>query len=438
MCVRMLVTTALALNLGVQTIAAGPEEAVVAEPEYLPVEDLLATSARVFIGIEPEDPFGELTGRGYPFVSVRGVFPYRQQLQRFCEASGCTPEEAEGAFHTVDFTLERQQLLGEDHWSRWEACDTARYRDVLSASAGLAPEPLAAAVCDSGITCPLPWRLTGQWRSQAVHPRLERYMLTDDEIAQEMAFLEALGQAEVDLSMPEEAAEQIMEFVPVAWQDVITVEWIVERLTAAADDWLFRYLDFDVTPGATYRYRVRLELLNPVRGQSVRTDDGEVVISEGGTRMTPWSTLTEPVFIQELTQIFGVGHTPPRVRLFQYDLPYGTTVAGELSLVPGQRIAGVATVRVINGVDGEAALQEYSFQTGAELVDVVALPELPRELHPDLEAAAEDPVMEEQRGWLIVHRNQGLQAVEIDRNSAGLQQQERLLELQSEYFGVRP
>jgi hypothetical protein len=437
MIARLLMITAGVLIHTTLAVSADPDSAT-SEPEYLPVEDLIATSSLVFIALAPEDPGGELTGRGYPVVAVRGVAPYRQQLQAFIKATGFEPEVAATALEAIDFSLERQRRLAEDRWSAWEAVDTQRFREVLSGAASLDPEPVAPALCVSAMTCPLPWRLTGQWRSQAIHPRLASFLLTDDEIEQEQAFQEALALAEVGQAAPNVAARRILQFVPEIWQDVITIDWILQRLTATADHRLFRYLDFDVAPGVTYRYRLRLELRNPVRGHAVRTADNLVEISQGETRLTPWSEPSDAATVEELTQVFAVGHTPPRVRLFQYEPGLGTTVAGELGLAPGQRIEGAATVPVINGINGQLSIEEYRFQTEAELVDSVAVPELSPEHHPDLQRIASHLGSGAQEGWLIIHRSQQLQAMEVDSDSAGLQEHERLQELQRQYFGIEP
>jgi hypothetical protein len=57
----------------------------------------------------------------------------------------------------------------------------------------------------------------------------------------------------------------------------------------AIDYQLFRYLDFDVRQGMSYRYRVRLTAINPNIGIDWELFGVPKSISEGDERTGPWS-----------------------------------------------------------------------------------------------------------------------------------------------------
>src|SRR5690606_13643890 len=75
------------------------------------------------------------------------------------------------------------------------------------------------------------------------------------------------------------------------------------RVTATGQLLLSRYFDFNVDPGKTYRYRVRLKVQNPNFGLSpeqIRSPE----VAEGEFRFTPWSAATEPVTVPPDTEYF--------------------------------------------------------------------------------------------------------------------------------------
>lgn len=396
-----------------------------------------------------------LRGRGYPYTAVRGVFDLRSTARAFQAATHRSNADALRQIVVRDFQLERQELVRQpDRWSDWEPVDVQVFRDVAAAADGFEPDVVSAQVTDSAITAPLLSRITGRWRILATHPRLTTFELSPGALERETAFLKALvaqadqqrkasaaataekggfaplirdarqlqqqllagnsAGAAVSIRRPfgpplgglgglqgpqpaNPALEQLIrdvarELDPRA-QDRQLREWVRARATADGELLLFRYFDFDVEPGTVYRYRVRLELLNPNYGRSLSAAAGEADVVRTRTLWTPWSEPTPPVPVAENTRYFltGIdarrrGRTPlARMKVFQYDQELGTTVRDEIDVPFGQNIAGrAANAEQFDPAQATIRFAEYFFRSDDILVD--ALPDLAflSDLHPDL------------------------------------------------------
>jgi hypothetical protein len=145
------------------------------------------------------------TGRGVRYVAVRGVLPYRVQLEKLSRALNLdTKAEARDALNYVDFEIERQRAIpGPNPWPEgegaWEAVDTQVAVDLLTnEAANWDAELVAPESTDAVFTMPLPTRIEGPWTpEEASHPRLER--LTAEEIeAEAKRTAEALAKAKAD------------------------------------------------------------------------------------------------------------------------------------------------------------------------------------------------------------------------------------------------
>ena len=128
------------------------------------------------------------TGRGVRYVAVRGVLPYRVQLEKLSRALNLdTKAEARDALSYVNFELQRQRAIpGPNPWPEgedgWESVDSQVAIDLLTnEAANWDAELVAPESTDAVFTMPLPTRIEGPWTpEEASHPRLER--LTAEEI----------------------------------------------------------------------------------------------------------------------------------------------------------------------------------------------------------------------------------------------------------------
>ena len=375
-------------------------------------------------------------GRGYPYLSVMGVFDVEAQVRDYMPAVRRNFDDASQLFEILDFRLERQQRpAAHDEWSDWRPVDIEVLKDLLESADGIAPDVVSANVTDSAITCPLPPRWTGVWARTATHPRLENFVLSPEAIEREMNFYRAIiNQRRQPLETQRrqktgkrgfhnfiEDARSLRRdfFATAADSHTPTAPWsanripgnnrndeqeqLIRRLVREMDpenrdrelaDWIrrqadpqehllmFRYLDFDVDPGMTYRYRVRLEVRNPNYRKPLAAAGGLPHVIRGQTRLTPWSEPTPPTTVDNLVHYFVTSieqrrsrlYPRARLNLFQYDLELGTTVQQELDVMFGRAIGGVAAARQIDPVRQTIEQKRYPFHSDDILVD--ALPDL--------------------------------------------------------------
>ena len=148
---------------------------------------------------------------------------------------------------------------------------------------------------------------------------------------------------------------------------------------------LFRYFDFQVTPGNAYRYRVRLTLLNPNFKRPVEELVDES-IAAGETRVTPWSEPTPHVFVPEEQRIFlakaeksrstETGLPSANIDVYQWFSEAGTTIAAKVEkLQLGQFIGGrCPKTEVYRPANDTLKEEEVPVFTGSLLADVAAAP----------------------------------------------------------------
>lgn len=384
-------------------------------------------------------------GRGYPYVAVRGCIDLPQQVRAYMDAIHASFARSELAFEIIDFELERQRQLSGSTWTGWQPVDRDVYFEVLRRTGQRAQDVVSVDATDSAITAPLPARITGVWNKQSTHPRLADYDLTSEELAQELRYLQALSKRAAakqpqspfakrgfaDLvqdsyrlrqsvfgasaSAPESQLRTGFGGMPVRpgsrvdqiVQDLTReldpqqldpqlMSWIRARATAQRRMLLFRYLDFDVVPGETYRYRVRLEVRNPNYRRSLGHAASATVV-EGATRFTPWSEPTAAVDVEPLAKYFVTDLAPARRRagvearmqVYQYDVETGSTIEQTFRINCGQTIGGSARTTRPNPVKGLIEEGIYAFRTAYRLVDGIADVELALADHPDLQLPAD-------------------------------------------------
>lgn len=426
----------------------------------------------------------EADGKGYPFVSVRGVFEFREQIRKYSDAIHKGRNEALMHFMIIDFKLERQRLTAApDTWTAWEPVNDQVFRDILKESDGFAPEVVTAAVTDSSITCPLPARLYGEYRKQATHPRLEKFTLSDEDMELELKYSRlllskaldqkklptgmikkrgfndmvfdanslrqgvfgyqspyAMGGAMDDASMmmpgigmnrgmPDDEAggggrgalaggrgamgggrgamgqmnttiDQLVTELAKETEQADSKEateklkkFITQRAAPEGDLLLFRYFDFDVEPGETYRYRVQLVLQNPNFGQPLAATGGVASVVLGEDRTTPWSEATPPVTVDDTVKYFLTSVQPPkalvypdaRMNIFQYDQDVGTVVQQELDVSFGQKVGGKAKTEQADPAKGTLEEVDYTFKSDDILIDALPDVRITRTEHPDLQ-----------------------------------------------------
>lgn len=368
-------------------------------------------------------------GRGYRYVSVRGVFPLEDQLKELAKAMHELPAEVADEFAIIDFQLQRQTAVpGPDPWAgEWTDVDLQLAAKVLDEAAAFAPDPVHSDIIDSVITMPLPSRVTGIWSevTGATHPAIDNFTLSKEEMERELRINQKMIEEHQRLRQQQQQEDQPVtrrgwSTRQVAIRDIrkeVTSDpeslkrvaqglddggqpdgslkrQIEDRVSAAGRLVLFRYLDFDVEPGNAYRYRVRLVLKNPNHDRLLEEVAHPGVV-EGQTRETEWSEPTEPVIVPVDTLYFvegvspGRGHVQPTAAfdIFQWKPDTGTVIRPDrpMKVDLGAFIGGRENdTLVLDPAQGSFERQEVEFRTGDVLIDLAANPQVDLEDHPDL------------------------------------------------------
>ena len=142
---------------------------------------------------------------GRYFVAFRAVFPMKEQVDKIRQALNLeTNAEAVRLVEFWDFELERQTARsGADPWSGpWEPVDIQYAINFLDRLAEFDIDVVSEQYRDSGITMPLPYRVTGDWKLAAgptglllaSHPRIGK-LLSEKEALEEEARMKALLEA---------------------------------------------------------------------------------------------------------------------------------------------------------------------------------------------------------------------------------------------------
>ncbi|QDT37267.1 hypothetical protein [Stratiformator vulcanicus] len=349
------------------------------------------------------------------YVSIRGVFPLREQLESVMNALNLnSTSEAYDKLIFLDFELERQQAVaGDDPWSgSWEKVDREIAFEILQRANSFAVDEVDSQITDAVFTMPLPSRLVGQWGRNAIHPDVLEYELTDKEKEQMEWMAEQLKKKE------EEQRQRLLEqqqVTPQAWTGVaynignerrrlsqneseldefvrsirandaqsvgVTREDLKALFTASGKLLLFRYIDFDIDPGNAYRYRVKVKVLNPNFGRSadtVLTAD----VAVGRDRKTDWSEPTNPVLIAPDSEYFLAGVDDGGFRdissagfnVLKWHEMKGTPVVEQFVAEIGSMVGETRQASVPDPITKSYINKSTNFGTGSILLDTFENP----------------------------------------------------------------
>lgn len=414
-----------------------------------------------------------LNGQGYHYVSVRAVFPLRDQISKFADATNQSYDQAAANFDIIHFELQRQvRQRGPNPWPEgeegWEPVDINVAKDILDTTAGYEADVVNSVVTNGVITMPLPMRISGAWRNQATHDRIKNFVLTDEQVKVEMEMNRALLQEAVEsrktirqskvqkggfsefqfdsreiqgslmgnenvyassmgggygasgsyggggssgvassgrgvgrrpnprAAVANSPMEKLISKLaedskdPKAKEKVIR-EWILERASVDGELLLFRYFDFSVEPGRTYRYRVRLILQNPNFGKRIADAGGLAHVVAGETRTTDWSNITDPITVQDDLKFFLTRINDPKgnsrllpsaqMDVFHWDSKYGTMVNKAFEVRMGQPVAEDVKAEVIDAAGQVVEEMDYKFKGESFLIDAIADINIDRSFH---------------------------------------------------------
>ncbi|WP_299462283.1 hypothetical protein [uncultured Gimesia sp.] len=420
-----------------EMMAGGPDAGGAFDPGFMPAD------AAGMGGLAEDGMMGGMAGpvregRGLRFIAVRGVFDLATQQDKLERSLGdafsMQNMQSGKILDFLDFELERKKAIpGDDQWAgKWEKVDIETSIEILKESADFDPPVVNTSITDRVFTMPLPSRIAGFWFKVATHPRVENFTLTQEEIEQELEinrrFLDQYkkthahekvfkekqkGFSQLQLGMRQIRSEIMYGGQPDESESVFRgmadtmgrqtpggepldekkfIQKLKANATAAGRLLLFRYFDFDLNPGETYKYRVRLVARNPNYQRPIE----EVVlpaVAEGETRTTPWSNETAAVtaeqdvyyYLQNVRPARGVASTTANFEVFQWYPKTGTTIHSVLKTAVGEEIGGEQSAELY-----DVAKEKYEekatveFDTQNFLVDAIPSPSIRLEDHPDL------------------------------------------------------
>lgn len=378
------------------------------------------------------DMYGGQSGKtvnahGNRFVSVRAVFPLGDQLDELVKAMHEQKQKVADFVNFLDFEVERQVAQpGDKPWSgSWEKVDLQATLDLLD-RIEFDTDLVDPAFTDNVFTMPLPQRVVGKWNKWASHPLIK---ILNEEQAELQAQLnerlveeaakrksedkfakkgfaskvhdarglrgQAMGSGQMtgivnDMSKMMQQGETSIYNSSLGANDLSNaVAGFTDQLNRTGSGkmskyLLFRYFDFQVTPGNAYRYRVRLTLLNPNFKRPVEELVDES-IAAGEVRVTPWSEPTPPVIVPEEQRLFLARAEKPRadtglpsanIDVYQWFSEAGTTIAAKVEkLQLGQFIGGrCPKTEVYRPANDTLKEEEVPVFTGSLLADVAAAP----------------------------------------------------------------
>lgn len=368
---------------------------------------------------------GQYEVDGKRFVAVRGAYPIKRQAEAYEKALNLDQGiyDPRLIVQVYDFHLQRQMSAdGGKTWGEWKEVDKQVLIDYFKNTVGqIEPDVVDPGVTLPELTTPLPMRLLRVWDEDATHPALTRYRLSkagrekqrliEEAIAKEVARRKQLarhaskGLADIfggnyvqernEIMQDDNAMRNVMDYVTQMespdgvgtngnLNDPKRLEELKSQITAAGDLVLFRYFDFDVLPGMSYRYRVQLELRNPNFGRPKDELQPKYQYSSDKRYVTTeWSNVTGattvPVdvkyYLTGADQMSTLKMTEPaaRLKLFQWFPELGATVRGHVAGVkPGEFLAGkdINTTRIDPGQAIMLDPAETEFETRVLMLDV--------------------------------------------------------------------
>jgi hypothetical protein len=378
-------------------------------------------------------------GRGQRYALLRGIFNIRTQLERIADALSLSEVELNPQttnFEILGFEVARKEGTGpwdkvEDH----QILDIKRSMQVLKEMSGFDFDPVPLGVTHQQITSPLPRRIVGEWDEKEVaHPEIDDYMLTPEGkdlkefLTDYLAGQEEKDQKLKDLSKKDtefgfadvqpdargltnqvfgggSGQSSLQDFskgfqnangpgaggpggpgmmVPSGGtrpgrsnnSQMQQIKSAVDSITAAGTLLLFRYFDFDVEPGKTYQYRVRLIFQNPNFNVAVSNLENPAS-REGEIRKTPWSELAKPITVLKDTEYFltkvsvpaGKKSEASSLLMYQWKPDIGTVISSVLDSKLGQYIGGEKVTQVLKPTIPEFATEKAEFTSEDLLVD---------------------------------------------------------------------
>jgi len=381
-------------------------------------------------------PSAGAEAKGYYFVAVTGLIPYKAQVQlyneAFSDARGYSPERDTPKY--IFFYVERAEVGADGRQSEWKRLNTTEARRLPDQWAGSPEELVDPATLDPSTAMSIPPVMLRDVSLWAMHSKIPR---RSDAPPEELDTTPATESPPTDTDLPGNS-----DFPGAFAPETPPTSTSPDRArtspdpaapadssapptyAAAVPHKLFRFYDFTVQPGVSYRYRVQLLLEDPndPRDSSLapnpQTLENSVVerlkkkpTAPGSSpvfwRETEWSEPSGIARTEGELQLLAAEVTAPRVvripqrnlafdnpsdeplaklMVLRWDPQRAMDVAGEIEAHRGTTANFSREIEALQPVDLTLTKLDYTFSTDALLLDVRGGQELrgrnPRETIP--------------------------------------------------------
>jgi hypothetical protein len=124
--------------------------------------------------------------------------------------------------------------------------------------------------------------------------------------------------------------------------------------------------------GREYRYRYRLNLVNPLFGWPADLGPEDKADAAQATITTPWSDWSDPVAVEDVTRFYitGTNRNENQIKIAVVSQKFGQPVTASFNVSPGQTIGGSRKMTVKDPLTNEQTEQMVSFDTGCVVVSI--------------------------------------------------------------------
>jgi len=331
---------------------------------------------------EPQGPWKEDT-KGKRWVVITGVIDNEQLKKNYLLALK-TQAIAYPNYKRVD--VERQTRQPEGTWSEWEAIDRNKSYEVLDnlpeIDAELVPDPRRP----EALNDPLPFLRAGYWTgvhvARLVPAELREAPKTP---AAAPGGYPAMSMPSSAMSMP--SSDMSMRGagmgMPSSGMSMMggpgsegSVNPEEANFTKIEDPTLMiRSLDFTVEPDRTYRFRVRIVVVNPNKGH---TDVNPGVDVESKELLGPWSDPTDEVTLPADVAAYAQAPVQTERRrdqvafqVIRWDPGTGQTVLKTDDAGPGEIIGEYGSVQMPSSEGGGVKMTGIDFNSRAVVLDTM-------------------------------------------------------------------
>ncbi len=233
---------------------------------------------------EEGGPFKQVT-KGYRWVAITGTLDHAQMLANYRDALK-NPAIAHPQYLRLD--LQRRTLQPDGTWSDWQKVDEDKNLDILDNIPATEEELAPENVRPEGLVDPLPFLNAGLWEKVHIASLVpkEKVQLAEQPKAQpgmgRGGMMGGMGGAMIPESMMAQMSQQstgtMMQQSRQAMEGMRSAAWAMSGMgmggmgssESAGNFWkseekrvMIRALDFTAEPNNSYRYRVRIVVVNP-------------------------------------------------------------------------------------------------------------------------------------------------------------------------------